>query len=314
MWSEVENLEAPKRRRVTALAVSTDGTRLVMGDRNGNVNLYNVETDGWMGYWPHDWAVTEVAISDNNAAIVSIAEGRVGARKKSELAYWRIEDDKERVWKNRPGLRYHCPRFLNGDSTFVAKHGSVRIYDAVTGGNGKSIREQGTGNMFAISPNGKQLVLATEYAPLHVWSVTGEANRLERELQDHHCADVQHIAFSGDGSLLVTLDNEGRLRIYDFKKRNLRAEGLVQFDGDALCCGWISSLHGWVLVDKTSQTWQLTTDGEMQPLGDPCQDRGATSAAICSGSELVAVGSQYGKISIRQIEAIPAQAEPKRKH
>ncbi len=309
MWTTIKTLEIPKRKRVTALALSNDGLWLVVGDGTGAVHLYDLEGKEVYGHSNHHWGIAAVAISDDNAAIVSVAQGQKRARNKSELATWRIETDDVVVRYNRPNQRYRCPRFLNGDYRFAVKYVEIGIYDPVTGGNGALIPEQSNGDVFAVSPDGKRLVFAMKYDSLHVWSLAEEVDCQERELEGHWCADVEHIAFSGDGSLLVTLDNKGGLRICNFETGDLRAEGFVPFYGDVLCCGWMPSLQGWLLVDETSRSWQLGTDGEMHPLSEPLQKGGATSAAICSGSELVATGSRYGKVSVYRAESVAPQAE-----
>lgn len=154
MWKRTKNLELPNRKEVSALAISVDGTRLVAGDKAGGVHLLDLETDGWTGHCGHHWAVVDVAMSGDGAAVASVARGQKRARRKSELASWCVDSGQVVVRPNRPGLVCRCPRFLNEDNQFAVKSGEIGVYDTVTGGNGQSIPEQTTGDLFAIfSPN-----------------------------------------------------------------------------------------------------------------------------------------------------------------
>lgn len=301
MWYQTKNLELPNRQQVSALAISRDGLCLVAGDKAGCVHLFDCESEEWMGHREHRWAVVDVAISGDNAAVASVAKGQKRARGKSELASWCLDTEQVVVRPNRPGMTYRCPRFLNGSSQFAVKCGEIGIYDPVTGGNGQVIPEQTTGDVFAIAPDGNQLAFAARTGRIHVWPLA--------EWDDHPVAklvsgfaEVEQLTFSGDGSLLLCLDEAGILRIYDFTAGELRTEAESPFL-DTVACGWIPSLDGWAVVDDSSEVWRITGIGETQPLVERLLRHSVSVAAVCSATDrlAIAVGSRIRLFEIPSI-------------
>lgn len=209
MWKRTKTLELPNRKEVSALAISADGTQLVAGDKAGGVHLLDLETDEWTGHHEHHWAVVDVAVSGDGAAVASVARGQRRARGKSELASWCVASGQVVVRPNRPGMAYRCPRFLNDGSRFAVKCGEIGIYDPVTGGNGESIPEQTTGDLFAIAPDGLQLAFAARTGRIHVWQLWEQLDQPAAKLESDSFAEVGQLAFSDDGCLLLSLDDAG---------------------------------------------------------------------------------------------------------
>lgn len=302
MRTAITVLRTPNQHAVSALALSDDGSKLVTGDAKGGVHLWNLADKERIEHGKHHWAVVDVAISADNSAVASLSGSQRGTKSQSELACWCLESGEVVLRRNRPNMRYRCLKSLSDGHMFAVKHGHIAIYDGITGENGGLINEQTTGDEFTISPDGASLVFGTQPGPLHVWTLGTKVNSEtpDRKLIGHHYAQVDLLAFSEDGSLLATLDQQGELRIWDFLTGKTLAERMVDFDR-AMCCGWISSRGEWLLVDDTSQTWRLTPAGELYEVGDQLQEGGLTAAAICCESELVALGNSSGKVVVYSV-------------
>lgn len=305
MWTQMMTVNLPNQRKASALTISADGTQLVAGDKTGGVHLFDLQSDEWTGHNKHRWAVVDVAMSADGAAVASVARGQKRAKGKSELASWCIESSQVVVRPNRPAMAYRCPRFFNEDRRFAVKCGEIGIYDPVTGANGQSIPEQTTGDLFEISPDGSQLAFAARSGPIHIWQLGKQHDHPSATLESDNFAVVVHLAFSDDGCLLLNLDDAGTLRIHDLATGELHAATDTPFDR-AVTCGWIPSLNAWVFVDDNSQLWQVTPNGESKPHGDRLFKGNVTAVTVSSTNEQLALATG-SRINLFQLEPITVE-------
>ncbi|CAG7855299.1 COMPASS-like H3K4 histone methylase component WDR5B {ECO:0000303/PubMed:19567704} Short=AtWDR5B {ECO:0000303/PubMed:19567704} [Serendipita indica DSM 11827] len=284
-------------RLVTSVAFSPDGSRLVSGSNDHTIRLWNAETGKSLGQSLHGHTdtVTTVAISPGGLQMVS---GSV--------------DKTIRLWNRETGESVGEP--LRGSTHSVtAVAFSPDGSQIVSSWNQRTIQ---LWNAETGQPSGDPLQGHTHwvnYKTIRLWSVS--TGQLLGEPLQGHTQSVNAVAFSPDGSQIVSGSNDETVRLWSVEngqslgsplRGHIWAVLAVAFSPDGLR---IVSGSG----DNTIRLWNAETG---QSLGEPLRGHtGLVTTVAFSPDGLQIVSSSYDN-TIRLWDAETGQSlgEPLRGH
>ncbi len=212
--------------RVTTLAFSPDGTRLVTASADGTARLWDVEDIKRSEKPP---ASRELAVlSQHTDRVVAIAFSPDGTRLVTASAdgtalLWDIKGvTRSEREPSRPPPTATLSRHEKSLTTVIfspdgtrlvtaSADGTARVWDAQTGSEVRILAgHQDEVNAVAFSPAGNHIATASADGIVRLWNV---ANESEAIVLAGHTAGVNTLAFSPDGTLLATAgaDNTARL-------------------------------------------------------------------------------------------------------
>ena len=212
-----------------ALAFSPDGRWLLLGTRSGWIHRWDLESDHPKGscWEAHQAEIYDLVFSPDATALYSASLDKTVAR-------W----DVLRQWKegarSQGGRRMRIALASDG-SRLTASDGATHLRDPVTlersnetqGHAADLLSYCGNSRLLAIG-SGTGLHLVDEITQKTVRSLTGEETGPVPHLAPVHMLDV-----SPDGSLLVSSDSDGQLKLWDVSSGKLMTS--VLFAG----CEWV---------------------------------------------------------------------------
>jgi WD40 repeat protein len=219
--------------KVTSVAFSTDGKRIVSGSADNTLRLWDADKGATLGesLIGHANTVFSVAFSPDGKRIVS-ASG----------------DNTLRLWDADKGIALGEPlRGHDNEVTSVAfspdgkcivsgsADGTVRQWDANKGvALGEPLRSSSKVTSFAFSPDGKRIVSGGKDKILWVWNAYLSDTRDMFKLRDArqgvglggHTNAVESVAFSPDGTRIVSGSADNTLRLWDARQGDVLGEPL----------------------------------------------------------------------------------------
>jgi WD40 repeat protein len=295
-------------KRITSLAISADGSRIVSGSCDRTMRVWDGRTFEEIGICEHEDEVNSVAFSPDGSLIASGLDDntvwiwnarslekvtRLTAHKKlvSSVAFFpdgtRIAsasfDCTVRIWNTRtfeplPGLQCSGPVFaivISPDSTRLAlgertlgTEGILHVIDILT------LEEQAQVDIspgayvpwaIAFSPGGDLIASGTASGAIQVWDASSLSNIAT--IRRHH-GRVTSIAFSSDGSQVVSGSVDGTVRIRPVASSE---EPLSPIPSHDACVNQVAfSSDGSRLVsgsnDKTVRIWDSLVCEELAVL------------------------------------------------
>ena len=257
---------AEKLGSILAIAFRPNGTLLAMGDTEGNIRLWNVETGEQMATWQghEDW-VRSVAFSPDGQLLASGSEDKT-------IRLWDVETGQcLRVLQGHVGWLRSV--VFSPDSQHLASGSedrTVRIWEVETGrllqkliGHSKVVRS------VAFSPDGKTLASGSGDRTIQLWDLArGTAVQTFRQ----HLHGVRSVAFSPDGKTLASGSSDRLIRLWDLKT----GDCIRSLAGHR---GWVWSVtfspDGKLLAsgseDQTVRIWQLGSG--QSPTQSPIQSQ-----------------------------------------
>ncbi|CAG7852040.1 Ribosome assembly protein 4 {ECO:0000303/PubMed:16221974} AltName: Full=Notchless protein homolog 1 {ECO:0000250/UniProtKB:Q9VPR4}; AltName: Full=Ribosome biogenesis factor RSA4 {ECO:0000303/PubMed:19737519} [Serendipita indica DSM 11827] len=299
--------------RVTAIAFSPDGSRIVSGSDDETIRLWDAETGQSLGepFRGHTNSVTAVAFSPDGSRIVS--------------GSW---DNTIRLWNAETGqslgdpLRGHtnsvtAVAFSPDGSRIVSGSDdkTIRLWNAETGQSlGDPLRgHTNSVTAVAFSPDGSRIVSGSWDNTIRLWNAeTGQS--LGDPLRGH-TNWVTAVAFSPDGSRIVSGSWDKTIRLWNAETGQSLGDPLrghtdsvtaVAFspDGSRIVSG------SW---DNTIRLWNAETG---QSLGDPLRGHTNSVRAVAfspDGSRIVS-GSWDKTIRLWNAETGQSLGDPLRGH
>lgn len=241
---------------VTSVAFSPDGHRVACGTRDHGIRLFDLDTGGRVADSP----------KLDDGAVASVAFSPDGRRLASGG-----DAGKVRLWRADDGQP-------DGDPI----------------DNGKVVRA------VAFSPNGALIAAADNNRSVRLWYAdvpqwaTGPQEATSPLVG--HTDDVRSVAFTADGSHLVTGSVDGTVRTWDLRP--------VIATGSGPILGVAFSPDGHRLItgarDGTSRLWDAQTGHE---IGEPVHYAGAvTSVAFSPDGQQIAIGAGDGTIALTRLD------------
>ncbi len=214
---------------------SRDGKTLaVMGEQA--LHLLDVATGKELSRLPGHAHGDRAAFGADNSTLVTLALGRPSG--KGALRTWEIATGKELRQAVVPlGRTLFVSGIFSPDARTLLTadyYGPVRIIDVATGNEVRQLEGTRHGGLVphAFSSDGKQVVtMAGITGAIQFWdTATGK----EVPLTAGHRGAVSALAFSGDGTSLVTASRDGTVRLWDAEGRELRRHSVEVGMFDAL--------------------------------------------------------------------------------
>jgi WD40 repeat protein len=211
LWDPVTGQELvkcalPKNEPPTCIAFAPNGDRLIAAIAEADTFIFDVKTGKSLQRLPHFWA-RRVGWSPDGKVVVSIAG--------PTLRHWDPATGKERFLKFEGHQGGVSAVALSPDGKHLASGGeNIRLWEP---GTGRQIRKIGApGTALAFSLDGKLLAsLGHGSRTLHVWDpATGQE---VFKLQGPRL--MRAVAFSPDGKLIASGDEQATIRINDLQTR-----------------------------------------------------------------------------------------------
>ncbi len=207
VWTFATGPSYPLPSYPLALAISADGTWLVVGNANGTIGVWPLFSDDplWIRKG-HPSTVQSVAVSPDGRYVISSAL-----------------DDGVKVWERATGRLIHTLRGVYGvsvtvspDSRYVIAGGmkSVVMWELSTGRRFQTLEHPWHDiHALALSSDGHWVVTGGEDGTIRVWEP--DTWGWMRMLTRVHRSVVRHIRISPDGSYFVSSGSEGTIRMWD---------------------------------------------------------------------------------------------------
>jgi WD40 repeat protein len=197
-------------RRVTACAISPDGSFAVSASDDQTLTIWDVATGQERATLRgHDGEVHACAVSPDGSFIVS---GSEDPNVRGALRVWDAETGEQRATlrgHDHEGSAYACA--VSPDGSFIVSghgYGELKVWDVRTGKERATLRgHDDVVRACAFSPDGSFIVSASEDRTLKLWdSRTGK----ERATLQGHDGRVYTCAVSPDGSFIVSGSEDAR--------------------------------------------------------------------------------------------------------
>jgi WD40 repeat protein len=240
---------------VTSLAFSPDNTTLASGSVDRTILLWNVETGAHLhALKGHTFYVEDMSFSPNGTVLVSVGDktaylwntetgvplgtlefqggvSGLAVSPNGTLFVSHTYGDKIELWNASTGQIVHTFEgrgshyilALSASGTILASgesdDPSIRIWDVATG---QQLRALGSYIpsvcCVALSPDGR--MMASSISGAH-WAGVYDVHTGEQALTIYHASEVWSLAFSPDGTRLVSSSTDGTVRLWDAKTGEL---------------------------------------------------------------------------------------------
>ena len=196
-------------RRVTCVAFSPDGKRIVSGSGDETVKVWDAERGRVLVVFSgHGSSVTSVAFSPDGKRIVSGSDD-------DTLRVWDFEGRRALLTLPGHGAGVSSVAFSPDGKRIVSGSGdrTLKVWDAESGRELLALRgHKGGVTSVAFNSDGKRIVSGSDDDTLKVWDL--ERGRELLTLRGHG-AGVSSVAFSPDGKRIVSGSGDRTLKVWD---------------------------------------------------------------------------------------------------
>lgn len=254
-----------------AVAMTIDGSSILVGDRDGRIALIDGSTRSAIGQWEgHSSAIQDIDVDPTGRWAASADDS-------GELWIWDLESftDTDGAAAGRPLLTLGTPTWAvafapDGATVGVSTEtGEVHLVDVASGRSAEPLRVEGVEglDLLSLAITDRDVIAGSGTGQIFVWDrPTGE---LRLDVSAHGTNDVWEVVANGAQRRLVSTGTEGQVRVWDLDTgteqtpaftdsmdgpRPARPAGLLlSSDGTMLSVGSADGdLHQWDLDAQAS--------------------------------------------------------------
>jgi WD40 repeat protein len=279
---------------VESTAFSSNGRFLITAQDDRAARIWSARTGALKRILPHDGPVLAASFSPNGKRVVTVAKDRAGHHR----AY---------LFDARTGRRVRMLATLgvtravfSPDGRLVATAsvekdgGSAAVWRSQTGERVQLLKDhQGHVVDASFSPDGKELVTASEDGAGYVWDVAKGVRRL---LLVGPTAAVESATFSPDGKYIVLASRDGTARVY---ADNGQVVASLAGHRDSVATASFSPNGCFVVTgsdDATARVWDPGTCDRLQVLTR--HSGGVLSAAFSADGRVIVSAGADGRVRL----------------
>jgi WD40 repeat protein len=277
------------------IAYSPDGRVLASASKDGSVILWEAETRRQLTVLEHPMWVNSVAFSPDGRTLVTGSDDGL-------VRLWNADSGQlVATLRGHPGV-VECAEFSPRGDLLVSggKKGEMIFWS--TSSHEELARVFADPNKLiwniAFSPDGRSLAVAEgdlthwdtpQPHVVKIWDV--ESRQLTARLEGH-ISSVRALAFSPDGSTLLSGGDDRTIRLWDTKSR--QQKGVIKTHNVMTLA--VSSDGRRIVssgIDRTLKIWDFATGTELCTLTLPAEP---TSVAVSARDEFIAVAGKDHKV------------------
>ncbi|MBM84377.1 MAG: hypothetical protein CMJ78_27805 [Planctomycetaceae bacterium] len=191
---------------VLSIDLSRDGRLLATGEKNGNVRVWEVESNRPIArFETHETMVRAVAISPDAKQLVTGTHGK-------KLRLWDMKSRQELLECPDVPSQVLGADFLRDGRVAFGVHGSVNIWNTETNKVTRLKPVNIHPHMIATSPDGSLVAAASHDLLVYVWDTS--SGELLRSLKGH-TDEVMSVGFSVDGLQVASGSRDKTVRLWD---------------------------------------------------------------------------------------------------
>lgn len=240
--------------KITAIAISNDGTIIANGNNNGAINVWNTENNTKIQDYQDDREISAIAIKkDSSTQDPTI----FSANKSGDLKSWN-PDEKNNVVFSSNKLESITSLVLSDDGKILAgagKNNFIYILNLSKKIERKLEVNKGVESL-AINNNGQILVSGHYKNAIYLWDLNEKDPKPQNLLQESESWDSNFVSVSSDGKKIVSSNCKQEIKIWNFKQSNVKSLNI----NANICLVGISS-NGKILTgrseDGTITVWKL---------------------------------------------------------
>jgi WD40 repeat protein len=213
-----------EKKPFTSIAVSKDGQRVVAGQSNGMIHVWEPSGKLLKSWAAHSQDVTGIAFSGDGQKIVTSSEDGLAK-------VWTLNGNKTTELKS-PNVKKVMGVSFSDDGKWIATASDDRVARIWTVAGQEVKRLEGHEGLVTVanfSPDGQMVATASDDGTVKLWDAkTGQ------KLQDFrgHRGVVWTASFSQDGRYLVSTGRDGEIRLWNLGAENSKVTALLGFTDD----------------------------------------------------------------------------------
>ena len=302
------------RRRINALAFTSNGGLLASGSDDKTVRVWDTETGEEVAMhrqYQFKWSIESLTFSPDGSKLAFVTVGRSGVAKGCTCAFiWEPQEKKDATEiARKQKLRYEFsgPIFsASGDIVAFAER-SILLFDASSGELLERKFDEGLCSVVAFSPDGTLVASGCRGGGINLWdAVTGKRLRTLAG----HTQWVGCLGFSPDSRTLVSASDDRTIRVWDA----ITGEEECVIDGSGKEVVYLEFLpdNDRFVTSHSGDSgehvrmWQFDSDREIG-LWQPRKGCLVTSVALSPDGNFLATGEHFGEVKVwRMQELFPA--------